>query len=144
MMKASPTSALVMIKPDLLLQFEIVALDPPAELGQIDQTLERDVGWQRGKPVVIRLGLAVRPLDQQPLLTCRLAPLGVAMRRAHPQAGKARGQDSIGALPPSDLLPGIRGKLQGQRLGRDRLMHLVAAQPRGAPAAAGSGRRRQR
>ena len=67
MMEAAPSSALVVIKPDLLLQFEIVALDPPAELGQIDQALECDVGLQRGKPVVIRLGLAVRPLDQQPL-----------------------------------------------------------------------------
>jgi hypothetical protein len=42
MMEAAPSAALV-IKPDLLLQFEIVALDPPAELGQIDQALECDV-----------------------------------------------------------------------------------------------------
>ena len=89
MMEAAPSSALVMIKPDLLLQFEVVALDPPAELGQIDQALERDVDWQRGKPVVIRFGCAVGPLDQQPLFSCRLRPLGIAMRRAHAQAGKA-------------------------------------------------------
>ena len=64
MMEAAPSSALVMIKPDLLLQFEVVALDPPAELGQIDQALERDVDWQRGKPVVIRFGFTLRPFDQ--------------------------------------------------------------------------------
>jgi hypothetical protein len=137
MMEAAPSSALVVIKPDLLLQLEIVALDPPAELGQIDQALECDVGLQRGKPVVIRLGLAVRPLDQQPLF-------GGAMRHAHPQAGKARGQDCIGSHPPSDLLPGIEGKLQGQRLDRDRLKPLVTALADGTPATAGAGLRRQR
>ena len=70
MMEATPSSALVMIKPDLLPQFEVVALDPPAELGQIDQAFEADVGWQRGKPVVIRLGGAVRPLDCQSSRRC--------------------------------------------------------------------------
>ena len=43
MMEAAPSSALIVIKPDRLLQLEIVALDPPAELGQIDQALECDV-----------------------------------------------------------------------------------------------------
>ena len=101
MMEAAPSSALVVIKPDLLLQFEIVALDPPAELGQIDQALECDVGLQRGKPVVIRLGLAVRPLDQQPLF-------GGAMRHAHPQAGKARGQGLYGFVMPRAVCGGAR------------------------------------
>src|ERR1700674_1688288 len=141
MMEAAPSSTLVMIEPNLLLQFEIVALDPPAELGQIDQALERDVGWQGGKPVVIRLGFAVRPFDQQPLFGGGLAPPGGAMCHTHPQAGKARGQDCIGPRPPADLLPGIEGKLQGQRLDRDRLTPLVAALANGTPATAGSGRR---
>jgi len=144
MMAAAPSAALVMIKPDLLLAFEIVALDPPAQLGQVNHTLERDVGRQDGEPVVIRLGVAVRPLDQPPLFVCWLAPSGIAMRRAYPRAGKARGQDCIAALPPSDLLPGIGGKLQGQRLDRDRLMRRGAAQPGGTLAAARSGCWRQR
>jgi ATP-dependent Clp protease adapter protein ClpS len=48
--KAAPTAAFVVSWPDLLLEFEIVALDPPAEFGMIDHALERDVGRQRGEP----------------------------------------------------------------------------------------------
>src|ERR1700734_1468412 len=113
MMEAAPSSALVGITPDLLLPFEE---GPP------------------GKQVVIRFGCAVGPLDQQPLFSCRLRPLGIAMRRAHAQAGKARGQVCIAALPPVDLLPGIDRKLQGQRLDRDRLKPLVATLADGTPA----------
>jgi hypothetical protein len=48
---------------DLLLEFEIVAFDPPAQLGLIDHALQRDLGRQRGKPVMIRLGGALRRLN---------------------------------------------------------------------------------
>src|SRR3954449_80846 len=37
MMKATPAPSLVVIKPQLLLQLLIVALDPPAHLGRPDQ-----------------------------------------------------------------------------------------------------------
>jgi hypothetical protein len=46
--KAPPTSAFVVAQPNLLLEFEIIALDPPAQLGQVDQALEPDVGRQGG------------------------------------------------------------------------------------------------
>jgi hypothetical protein len=37
---------------------------------------------------VIRFGFALRPLDQQPLLHCWLAPPGVVMCRANPPSGE--------------------------------------------------------
>src|SRR5271157_4060112 len=143
MVKAAPSATFVVAKPDLLLEFEIVAFDPPAQLGQIDQALERDVGWQCGKPVVVRLGFALRPLDQQPLLLRRLVPLSIAVCRANPPASKPRSQRRVAAVPPGHLLPGIAGKLQSQRLDRDRPIRVVAAQPLGGPAAARTRRWRQ-
>ena len=88
MVKAAPSAAFVVAEPNLLLEFEIIAFDPPAQLGQIDQALERDVGWQRGEPVVVRLGFALRPLDQQPLFSGGFVSFGVIVCRADPQAGK--------------------------------------------------------
>jgi len=48
MVKAPPATAFVVIQPNLLLELLIIALDPPAQLGQVDQPLERDVGRQGG------------------------------------------------------------------------------------------------
>jgi hypothetical protein len=40
MVKAAPSAAFVVAEPNLLLEFEIIAFDPPPHLRQIDQTLE--------------------------------------------------------------------------------------------------------
>jgi len=143
MVKATPSAAFVVAESDFLLEFEIIPFDPPPHLRLIDQALERDVGWQRGKPVVVRLGFALRPLDQQPLFSQGFVSLGVVVRRADPQSSEPRRQWRIAALPPGDLLSDIGGKPQGQRLDRDRPMRLVAAQSLGTPAAARIRRRRQ-
>ena len=136
MVKAAPSAAFVVAEPNFLLEFEIVAFDPPPHLRQIDQTLERDVGWQRGEPVVIRFGFALRPFDQQPLFVRGFVPLRVTMCWTHPQPDKSRRQRRVAAVPPGDWLPGIGGKFQSQRLSRDRPVRLIAAQPLGRPAAA--------
>src|SRR5271168_184999 len=100
MVKAAPTAAFIVTEADLLLEFEIVALDPPAELGLVDQTLKGDVGGQRGKPIMVRFGFALRPFDHQPLLLRRFAPSGVVVRRADPASRKPRGQWRVAAVPP--------------------------------------------
>ena len=110
MVEATPAAAFVVTETDLLLEFEIVAFDPPAQLGLIDHAFERDVGRQRGEPVVIRFGCALRPFDQQPLFGRRFAAPGVVVRRTHPPSGKPRGQWRVAAVTPLDLLPGIGGK----------------------------------
>jgi hypothetical protein len=61
MVEAAPAAACVVAEADLLFQFQIVAFDPPAQLGLIDQALERVVGGQRAKPVMVRLCFTVRP-----------------------------------------------------------------------------------
>ena len=117
MVKAAPATTFIVTETDLLLEFEIVALNPPTQFRLIDHALKRDVGRQRGEPVVIRFGFALRPLDQQPLLRCWLAPPGVVMCRANPPSGEPRVQWRVAAVAPRDLLPGIGGKLQSQGLG---------------------------
>ena len=59
MVKASPAAAFVVAKTNFLFEFEVVPLDPPAQLGGIDHVFERDVRRQRGKPIVVRFGLAL-------------------------------------------------------------------------------------
>ena len=117
MVKATPAATLIVAEADLLLEFEIITLNPPTQFRLIDHAIKRDVGRQRGEPVVIRFGVALRPLDQQPLLCCWLAPSGVVMCRTNPPAGKPRGQWRVAAVAPCNLLPGIGGKLQSQGLG---------------------------
>ena len=53
MVEAAPAAALIVTEADLLLEFEVVAFGPPAQLGLIDHAFEWDVGRQRGEPVII-------------------------------------------------------------------------------------------
>ena len=90
MVEAAPAAAFVVPEPNLLLELLVVALDAPAQLGEIDQALEGDLLGQAGKPVLGRLGFAFRPFDQQPFLRPRRGELVVVMCRADPQPGEAR------------------------------------------------------
>src|SRR5260370_20558094 len=74
--EASPTSPFEMSKPELLFQLLIIALDAPAQLGQIDQAFEGDVRGQRREPIFGRFFLAFGPLDQQPFLATQLPTTG--------------------------------------------------------------------
>jgi len=67
-MEAAPPASFEVPEPDLLLEFQIVAFDTPAQLGEVDEFAEVDVGWQRRQPIFGRLGFARGPLDQQPFL----------------------------------------------------------------------------
>ena len=100
MVEAAPSAAFVVAQSNFLLQFEVVTLDPPAELGMIDHAFEADVGRHRGEPVVIRFGGALWPLDQQPLRLGGFAPPGIVVRRADPPPGKPRGQWRVAAVSP--------------------------------------------
>ena len=91
-MKATPTAPLEMRKPDLLLEFLIIALDAPAQLRAIDQAIEGDVVGERRKPVFGRLGLTLRPLDQQRFRRPWISALIIAMGDANAQTRKARGE----------------------------------------------------
>ena len=89
MMEATPASSFEVPKPDLLLELQIVPLDTPAQLGEVDEVAEADIGRQRREPIFGRLGFACGPLDQQPLLRHQLRfELGMSDPNAH--AGEAR------------------------------------------------------
>ncbi|MGY4298747.1 hypothetical protein ACVWXN_006842 [Bradyrhizobium sp. i1.4.4] len=51
MMEATPAASFVVSEPDLQLEFLIVTLDAPAQLGEIDQLLKAKSLRQRGEPV---------------------------------------------------------------------------------------------
>jgi hypothetical protein len=87
-----------MTKADLLFQFEIVALDPAALLGQIDNGLERNIGGRCEQPIVVVFGIAVQPRDHQPFLRRRLAALGIAMGRTKRRRAM---REARGALLPA-------------------------------------------
>ena len=134
MMEATPATALEVPEPKFLLEFLIVALDPPAQLGQSDQTRERRVGRQVGEPVLGRFFLPFWPLGQQPQLGPGLAAVIVPMSRADPQGGEARGESALAALAPGHGLPCPGRQGPGKRLGRHRLVPGLTPQPGRRPA----------
>ena len=73
---------LIVAKAKFLLQLLIVPLDPPAQLGQVDEALQGRVAGQVGEPVFAGCAVFGRPFDQQPEFGPRLLPIVVAMRAA--------------------------------------------------------------
>src|SRR5713101_4025520 len=121
-MEAAPSAALEMSEPHLLLEFLIVALDAPAQLGKVHQAMEGDAFGKGREPVFGRLLLAFGPLDQQPLFRSALAALEVTPRNANTHTSKARGQALGGALAPFDRAPSALGQTEREFLDRDRLV----------------------
>src|SRR3954469_5159515 len=122
MMEAAPAASLVVSKAEVLFQLLVIALDPPAQFGQIDQAIEGRVRRDGGQPILGRLGLALGPFDQQPFLIPRLGPPLVAMGWPYPNPGKARGQHSGGSFAPGNRLPACRRQAERKRLDANRLV----------------------
>src|SRR5712671_7080313 len=144
MVEAAPPAPFIITKAEFLLELLIIALDPPPQLCQVDQTIEGDILGQGGKPILGRLGFVFRPLDQKPLFSAHLAQQVIAMRRPHSPPGKARGAPIRGSLAPSDRLPRLVRQAEGKRLDRDRLVLPIALQPRLWSSATRSRLRRRR
>src|SRR5688572_12082948 len=108
MMKAAPTPSFIMIEPQFLLEILIIPLNSPAQLGPVDQIDQGGGRRQSRKPVLGRLLVTRRPLDQQPLLRMRLGPPIIAMGRTHPHRGEAPAQVTPATRAPTHRLPGTR------------------------------------
>src|SRR3954453_4379735 len=143
--EAAPAAALVVPKPEFLLELLVVALNAPPELGEFDQAREADLLWQRREPVLGGLPLAFRPRDQEPFLRARLIQPVIAMSGSHPHPCEARGEPIGDALAPGDLGPRLRPKSKRQRLNRDAMgLAFPADQPGwSSPARPGLGRQRR-
>src|SRR3954451_13393567 len=144
MMEAAPAPSFVVPEAQFLFQLLIIALDPPAQFGQIDQAIERHVRRNGGQPVFGGLALTLGPFDQQPFLVPRLGPPLVAVGGPHPNPGKARGQRTRAPFAPGDRLPAGRRQAERQRLDAYRLVLTVAAHQLRATAATRPRQRRQR
>jgi len=116
MVEATPSPPFEMPEPDLLLQLLIIALDAPAQLGEIYQVAEGDILLKRREPIFCRLGLTFRPLDQQPFFRAALGKIVISMGDADTHSGKARGQLFGRAFAPRDLLPGFGRQAQSKLL----------------------------
>src|SRR4051794_3987873 len=131
MVEPAPAAALVVPKPEFLLELLVVAFDAPPELGEFDQARETNVLRQGREPVLGGLLLAFRPLDHEPLLRAQLTPPVIAMSGSHPHPCEARGEPTGDALAPGDLGPRLRPKSKRQRLHRGRLVLAIPAHQRG-------------
>src|SRR5215831_14891447 len=100
MVEAAPSPSFKMSQPDLLLEFLIVAFDPPSQLGNVDELAERDVLRKRRQPIFDRLLLAFGPFNQQPLLRPTVGEPVIPMRDTNAHTGKSRGQLLPRGFPP--------------------------------------------
>src|SRR6185437_5888341 len=120
--EAAPSASLVVAESKLLLQILIITLDAPAQLGEIDQRLERRGRRQGREKVLGRLLLGRRPFDQQPFFHPWRRPPAIAMGGANAYCREPGLERAGAALPPSH--GAVARPWQGHRqcLGRDRAM----------------------
>ncbi len=101
MVEATPAAALVVPQPQLLLEFFVVALNPPASHNGINHQLPWHGLGKVAEPVVCRLRCTLGPLDDQPFVPPGL----VTVCCRHPHARKARTQRRGHALAPRHGTP---------------------------------------
>src|ERR1700746_1848026 len=124
MMEAAPAAALIMPESDFLLEIVIIALDAPAQLGEVDEAAERHVAVDGCEPELGGRSLALGPLDQQRLFG---EPCFTFLRgNAHAHAGKARSQRLVRAFAPSDGAPGVLGQPECQCFDTDAPRFWIA------------------
>ena len=92
----------VVTEPDLVFELLIVALDAPAQLGDVDEIVESEiVSWQRREPVLGRRDLALSAIRSAAILPVEVsAPIIVAMRGPHAHRGKPGAHRALRPRPP--------------------------------------------
>src|SRR6201984_1026363 len=117
MMEAPPSAALIVAEADFLFEFLIVALDAPAQLGEVDESAERHALVDGCEAEFCGRSFILRPFDKQRLFgETRFAPHWGGV---HAHAGKARPQFRVAAFPPRDGAPGVLWKAARQRFDTD-------------------------
>jgi hypothetical protein len=77
-MESAPAAPFMVAQPEVLFQFLVVTLDAPALRDGTDQFHDGRVRWQRGQDVLARLGLVLRPFNDQPLQRAQSRLAGIA------------------------------------------------------------------
>ena len=126
MMETALPAPFIITKAEFLLELLVVALDPPPQLCRIDQRIEGDIFGQGGKPILGRLGLVSRPLDQKRLFSAQLAQQIVAMphgsspwaKGPRPHSRRAKREESQSMVPSRQVIVchASRGKLRARVL----------------------------
>ena len=132
-MKAPPASSFIVIEAEFLLEFLIVALDPPAHFGGCNEDCEVGIRRQGRKPIFGRRAFALRPFDEQPFFGIGLRAPVVPMRGPHAQDGEPGMQGFVDAFAPCDVTPGVSRQRLRQLSGRLRLVLRVAPHQRRGP-----------
>lgn len=116
MVEAAPTPPFEVVKTSLLLELLVVAFDAPAQFGKINEMDKADVGREARQPVLCRLLLTFRPLDEKPFFRPRLAAIEVAPRNANAHSCKAGFERLVRSLAPSDRPQALAGRLKARSL----------------------------
>lgn len=98
--EAAPGSPFEVVEAKLLLQFLVVALDAPAQLGGADEVLQRGLDRQRREPELGRLRLALRPGAEEPLQVARRPAATMPSGHADAHGDEAGGLPVLGTLAP--------------------------------------------
>lgn len=99
MMQPIPRATLEVIQTHLRFHLLVVALDAPAQLGEVHKTLKRSRLGQRTEPVMRGEFLLRRPLPNQPLLRFRSHSFAVSSRGLHAHRGEQ--SPSLGSVSVS-------------------------------------------
>ena len=118
------------MNPPFLLEFLIVALDPPAQFGSFHEGREGCIRRQGREPVFGRRAFVLRPFDEQPFFGIGVRTPVVAMRGPNPHGGEAGTKRFVDPFAPCDVPPGVSRQRLGELLGRLRLVLRVAPHQR--------------
>src|SRR3954462_6620824 len=95
--EAAPPAPFIITEAEFLLEFLVIALDSPAQFGQVDQPIEGDVLGQASKPILGRLGFVCGHSISSH--SSARGWLSVASRCAGRTRWRAKREDSRSALP---------------------------------------------
>ena len=110
MMEPSPAAPFKMSQTDLLLEFLVIPLDAPSELGDIDQAGAGEVVGEGRQHILGGLLFALGPFDQQPFLGAWiLGEKSLAMGGAHAHTCETRGEPLACAFSPLHYPPALSG-----------------------------------
>src|SRR5688572_24546552 len=100
---ATPRSPFKVVQSQLILEFFVGMLDPPAALRGPHQCFQARGGWLIAEKELCRMLSTFKPLHQQPAGGQRLCSRGQPMRRTDPPGGETAGHLSFRAFPPGHL-----------------------------------------